>query len=84
MFPLQHNLTTTTSATLIQAMLNWTLAELAAPYKQNSTVPDEVTFDPLDVNDWFLHAVVPVLRRYLPQGQTEIPQNITAVFHSLL
>ena len=84
MFPLQHNLTTTTSATLIQAMLNWTLAELAAPYKQNSTVPDEVTFDPLDVNDWFLHAVVPVLRRYLPQGQMEIPQNITAVFHSLL
>ncbi|XP_062398451.1 uncharacterized protein mslnb isoform X2 [Sardina pilchardus] len=83
-FTNQHNLSTVRSTTLIQAMLNWTLAELAAPYKQNnSTTPDQVDFDPLDVNDWFQHVVVPVLRRYLPGDQMEIPQNITAVFHSL-
>ncbi|KAL2086518.1 hypothetical protein ACEWY4_017577 [Coilia grayii] len=83
-FTKQHNLTTMRSATLIQAVLNLTLAELAAPYKQkNQTTQNQVTFDPLDVNDWFQHAVVPVLRRYLPRDQMEIPENITAVFHNL-
>ncbi|KAL2086519.1 hypothetical protein ACEWY4_017578 [Coilia grayii] len=83
-FTHQHNLTTMRSATLIQSVLNWTLAELAAPYKQkNHIAQNEMTFDPLDVSDWFQHVVVPVLRRYLPQDQTEIPENITAVFHNL-
>ena len=72
-----------TSATFVQAMLNWTLAELAAPYKQNaSDVQTDVgMFDPTDVNAWFSHIVAPVLRRFLPG---DIPGDLTEVFHTLL
>ncbi|XP_043108750.1 uncharacterized protein mslnb isoform X2 [Puntigrus tetrazona] len=68
------------STTLVQAMLNLTLAELAAPFKQN---PNQqlVTFDPMNVNDWFMHVVSPILRRFLPSG-LEIHPNLSAVFHN--
>ncbi|XP_028827791.1 uncharacterized protein mslnb isoform X2 [Denticeps clupeoides] len=82
-FTHQQNFTGMTSATLVQAMLNWTLAKLAAPYKQNGTVPEELTFDPLDINDWFQYVVSPVLRRFLPYDLPEIPQSLTAVFHKV-
>ncbi|XP_066516432.1 uncharacterized protein [Hoplias malabaricus] len=67
------------SAMFVQAMMNWTLAELATQFKQNSTVQTD-TFDPMDVNAWFSHVVAPVLRRFLT---SEIPPYITEVFHSL-
>lgn len=71
------------SATLIQAMLNWTLAELAAPYKnisQNQHM-DQTMFDPTNVHSWFTHVVVPVLNRYL---SSDIPDDLTAVFYNVL
>lgn len=71
------------SVTLIQAMLNWTLAELAAPYKNTSDdqLINQNTFDPTDVNSWFTHVVVPVLHRYT---SVDIPDELAAVFHSVL
>ncbi|XP_026121057.1 uncharacterized protein LOC113100649 [Carassius auratus] len=62
-------------------MINLTLAELAAPFKQNSS-QQPVNFDPMNVKDWFSHVVSPVLRRFLPPDQIEIHPNLTAVFHN--
>lgn len=80
---LQQDLSNMKSVTLIQAMLNWTLAELAAPYKNisDNQQMDQMMFDPTDVNSWFTHVVVPVLNRYLP---SDIPDDLTAVFHNVL
>ncbi|XP_053532117.1 uncharacterized protein LOC108258727 [Ictalurus punctatus] len=78
----QQDLSNMKSVTLIQAMLNWTLAELAAPYKNisDNQQMDQMMFDPTDVNSWFTHVVVPVLNRYLP---SDIPDDLTAVFHNV-
>ncbi|XP_050950914.1 uncharacterized protein mslnb isoform X1 [Labeo rohita] len=77
----QQNLNSMRSATLVQAMINLTLAELAAPFKQNSS-QQLVAFDPMNVNDWFTHVASPILRRFLLPGQIEIHPNLTAVFHN--
>ncbi|XP_060755338.1 uncharacterized protein mslnb [Neoarius graeffei] len=78
----QPDLSSMKSATLIQAMLNWTLAELAAPYKNisNNQQMNETMFDLTDVNSWFTHVVVPILNRYL---SSDIPDDLTAVFHNV-
>ncbi|XP_076838687.1 uncharacterized protein LOC143484076 isoform X2 [Brachyhypopomus gauderio] len=79
----QPNLTSMSSGILVQAMLNWTLAELAAPYKEsamNQPQPNQQLFDPKDVNSWFTYMVVPILNRFLP---SDIPGNLTAVFHNV-
>ncbi|KAL0202213.1 hypothetical protein M9458_000231, partial [Cirrhinus mrigala] len=76
-----ENLSGMRSATLVQAMINLTLAELAAPFKQNSS-QQLVAFDPMNVNDWFTHVASPILRRFLLPGQIEIHPNLTAVFHN--
>ncbi|XP_067298496.1 uncharacterized protein mslnb [Pseudorasbora parva] len=81
----KQNIKDMRSATLLQAVINLTLAEIAAPFKQNPTQEqqmDLVTFDPMSVNDWFTHVVSPILRRYLPQSQIDIHPNLTAVFHN--
>ncbi|KAA0721626.1 hypothetical protein E1301_Tti023053 [Triplophysa tibetana] len=78
----QKNLSGMRSATLMQAMINLTLAEIAAPFKHNLTEKQQDVFDPTDVHDWFTHVVSPILRRFLPADQTEIPYNLTAVFHN--
>ncbi|XP_058236148.1 uncharacterized protein LOC131346630 [Hemibagrus wyckioides] len=81
-FTHQHDLSSMRSATLIQAMLNWTLAELAAPFKNTSSDQqmDQTMFNPTDVNSWFTHIVVPILNRYL---SSDIPADLTAVFHNV-
>ncbi|XP_053333404.1 uncharacterized protein LOC128506831 [Clarias gariepinus] len=81
-FTHQQDLSHMRSVTLIQAMLNWTLAELAAPYKNTSDdqLINQNTFDPTDVNSWFTHVVVPVLHRYT---SVDIPDELAAVFHSV-
>ncbi|XP_060715908.1 uncharacterized protein LOC132839126 [Tachysurus vachellii] len=78
----QQDLSSMRSATLIQAMLNWTLAELAAPYKNisNNQQMDQTMFNPTDVNSWFTHVVVPILNTYL---SSDIPAELTAVFHNV-
>ncbi|XP_051764545.1 uncharacterized protein mslnb isoform X3 [Ctenopharyngodon idella] len=79
----QQNLSGMRSATLLQAMINLTLAEIAAPFKQNPTQEQQVvSFDPTNINDWFTHVVSPLLRRFLPHNQIEIHPNLTAVFHN--
>ncbi|XP_026146566.1 uncharacterized protein mslnb [Carassius auratus] len=75
------NLSSMRSSTLVQAMVNLTLAELAAPFKQDYR-QQLLTFDPRNVNDWFTHVVSPVLRRYLPPDQIDIHPYLTAVFHN--
>ncbi|XP_036388707.1 uncharacterized protein mslnb [Megalops cyprinoides] len=86
----QKNLTSIKSTTLTQAVLNWTLAELAGHFTQNITVGNETrpnqtpsleNFDITNIDDWFQHVVVPVLKRFLPHNQTEIPKDLTAVFY---
>ncbi|XP_036388956.1 uncharacterized protein LOC118780497 [Megalops cyprinoides] len=87
------NLTSVRSTTLTQAVLNWTLAELAGHFTQNITVGNETrpnqtpsleNFDITNIDDWFQHVVVPVLKRFLPHNQTKIPQDLTAIFYHLL
>ncbi|XP_031666949.1 uncharacterized protein LOC109885747 [Oncorhynchus kisutch] len=71
------------SATLTQVVLNWTLAELAGNYRSQEDEPEDWTEDILDVEDWYDHVVVPVLRRVLPTDQTHIPGSLKAVFHKV-
>ncbi|XP_073670562.1 uncharacterized protein mslnb isoform X2 [Paramisgurnus dabryanus] len=79
----QQNLYGMRSATLMQAVINLTLAEIAAPFKQQN-LTDELQdeFDPTDIDDWFTYVVSPMLRRFLPGDLAEIPSNLTAVFHN--
>ncbi|KAK3511236.1 hypothetical protein QTP70_033625 [Hemibagrus guttatus] len=81
-FTHQQDLSSMRSATLIQAMLNWTLAELAAPFKNtsNNQQMNQTMFNPTDVNSWFTHVVVPILNRYL---SSDIPADLIAVFHNV-
>ncbi|KAB5523799.1 hypothetical protein PHYPO_G00156560 [Pangasianodon hypophthalmus] len=80
-FTHQQDLSSMRSAMLIQAMLNWTLAELAAGYKNTSNNQQmEQMFVPTDVNSWFIHIVAPILNRYL---SSDIPADLTAVFHNV-
>ncbi|XP_036798448.1 uncharacterized protein LOC110489381 [Oncorhynchus mykiss] len=71
------------STTLTQVVLNWTLAELAGNYRSQEDEPEDWTEDILDVEDWYDHVVVPVLRRVLPTDQTHIPGSLKAVFHKV-
>ncbi|TRY86145.1 hypothetical protein DNTS_030207 [Danionella cerebrum] len=75
----QPNLNSLRSATLVQAMLNLTLAEMAAPFKQQV---EPVASDPTNVTVWFKHVASPILRRFLPQTQIELQPNLTATFHN--
>ncbi|XP_052370176.1 uncharacterized protein mslnb [Oncorhynchus keta] len=71
------------STTLTQVVLNWTLAELAGNYRSQEDEPEDWAEDILDVEDWYDHVVVPVLRRVLPTDQTHIPGSLKAVFHKV-
>ncbi|KAG9333285.1 hypothetical protein JZ751_012872 [Albula glossodonta] len=84
------NVSSMRSHKLTQAVLNWTLAELAGHFPKNITLkndtkpsspPTAETFDLTEMNDWFQHVVVPVLKRFLPHNQTEIPHDLTAIFY---
>ncbi|XP_068583671.1 uncharacterized protein [Cebidichthys violaceus] len=73
------------STTLAQFLLNWTLAELADMYRPRNTsgVPETPKFDVTNVDDWYQHVVMPVLRRFLPNDGALTHQNITMAFHQL-
>ncbi|XP_029595979.1 uncharacterized protein mslnb isoform X4 [Salmo trutta] len=71
------------STTLTQVVLNWTLAELAGNYRSQEDEPEDWMEDILDVEDWYDHVVVPVLRRVLPHDQTHIPGSLKAVFYKV-
>ncbi|XP_050926393.1 uncharacterized protein mslnb isoform X11 [Lates calcarifer] len=73
------------STTLTQFLMNWTLAELADIYRpQNaSVVPETPNFDVMNVEDWYRQVVMPLLRRFLPNDDALMHQNITLAFHEV-
>ncbi|KAL4624399.1 mesothelin isoform X1 [Arapaima gigas] len=88
----QGNLTNMKSTTFAQGIMNWSLAELAGQFGKNVTEASKSlsgqtawldSLNATDVTAWFQHVVAPVLRRFLPANQTEIPQHLTAVFYHL-
>ncbi|XP_023262765.1 uncharacterized protein LOC111655549 [Seriola lalandi dorsalis] len=84
-FTHERNVSEIRSATLTQFLLNWTLAELANVYRpQNmSVIPEPQTFDVTNVEDWYRQVVIPLLRRFLPNDEALMHQNITLAFHEL-
>lgn len=83
----QRDVSEIRSATLTQFLLNWTLSELADMYRpQNTSVPPETdtAFDLTNVEDWYLHVVIPLLRRLSPNEEILMHQNIKLAFHELL
>ncbi|XP_023189400.1 uncharacterized protein LOC111608608 isoform X6 [Xiphophorus maculatus] len=81
-FTHQRNVSEIKSTTLTQFLLNWTLAELANVYEP-PTVPDIPEFDVTNVDDWYQQVVLPLLRRFLPNDENLMHQNITLAFHEL-
>uniref|UniRef100_A0AAQ4R9F9 Mesothelin a n=1 Tax=Gasterosteus aculeatus aculeatus TaxID=481459 RepID=A0AAQ4R9F9_GASAC len=71
--------------TLTQFLFNWTLAELANAYRppSASAVPEMPQMDFVNVEDWYQHVVVPVLRRFLQSDAALMHENITLAFHEL-
>ncbi|XP_048870296.1 uncharacterized protein LOC125742383 [Brienomyrus brachyistius] len=84
----QEDFSSMKSITLTQAIMNWTLSELASHFVTNITDGDNTTptpppihFDITDINDWFLHVAVPLLKRFLPHNQTVISGKLGEIFH---
>ncbi|XP_042337426.1 uncharacterized protein LOC121938221, partial [Plectropomus leopardus] len=71
------------STTLTQFLLNWTLSEVADMYRppETSIVPHSPKFDITNLEDWYQHVVMPVLRRFLPNNGALLNHNITLAFH---
>ncbi|XP_044043889.1 uncharacterized protein LOC122872151 [Siniperca chuatsi] len=84
-FTQERNMSEIRSTTLTQFLLNFTLAELADMYRpQNTSVdPERPTFDVTNVEDWYQQVVMPVLRRFLPNDEALMQQNITLVFYQV-
>lgn len=83
---LQRDVSEIRSITLTQFLLNWTLAELADVYrpKNTSVVPERPKFDVTNVEDWYQQVVMPLLRRFLPNDEALMHQNVTLAFHQVL
>ncbi|PWA32548.1 hypothetical protein CCH79_00015043, partial [Gambusia affinis] len=81
-FTRQRDVSEIKSTTLTQFLLNWTLAELADVYEP-PTVPDIPQLDVTNVEDWYQQVVLPLLRRFLPNDEDLMHQNITLAFHEL-
>ncbi|XP_032418222.1 uncharacterized protein mslnb isoform X11 [Xiphophorus hellerii] len=81
-FTRQRNVSEIKSTTLTQFLLNWTLAELADVYEP-PMVPDIPEFDVTNVDDWYQQVVLPLLRRFLPNDENLMHQNITLAFQEL-
>ncbi|XP_069545539.1 uncharacterized protein [Brachyistius frenatus] len=73
------------STTLTQFLMNWTLAELADMYQPQDTsvVPQTPRFDVSNVEDWYMHVVVPVLKRLLVKDADMMHPQIKHAFHQL-
>lgn len=74
------------STVFTQFLLNWTLSELADVYRpMNASVAPQVpTFDVTDVEDWYRQVVIPLLRRFLPNAEAVMHENIKLAFHQVL
>ncbi|XP_030598784.1 uncharacterized protein mslnb [Archocentrus centrarchus] len=84
-FTRERNVSNIKSTTMTQFLLNWTLAELADMYRQPNTsvAPEEPWFDVTNVGAWYEHVVKPLLRRFLPNEELLMHQNITLAFHEV-
>ncbi|XP_044203497.1 uncharacterized protein LOC122979809 [Thunnus albacares] len=84
-FTQERNVSEIRSATLTQFLLNWTLAELADVYQPQNTsvIPEEPKFDVTNVEDWYQQVVMPVLRRFFPNVEDLLHENITLAFHEV-
>lgn len=74
------------STVFTQFLLNWTLSELADMYRpmNESVVPQVPTFDVTDVEDWYGQVVIPLLRRFLPNAEDVMNENIKLAFQQVL
>ncbi|CAF98123.1 unnamed protein product [Tetraodon nigroviridis] len=74
------------STVFTQFLLSWSLSELADMYRPtNASVgPQAPAFDVTDVEDWYRQVVTPLLRRFLPNTEAVMHENITLAFHRLL
>ncbi|TKS68567.1 Mesothelin-like protein [Collichthys lucidus] len=81
----ERNLSELRSTTLTQFLLNWTLSEVADLYRpQNASVaPEAPKFDVTNVEDWYKQVVMPLLRRFLPNDEALMHQNLTLAFHQV-
>lgn len=70
---------------MTQFLLNWTLSELAGKYQPSAPeVPEGPKFDVTNVVDWYHYVVKPLLRRFLPDEEFLMHDNITLAFHEVL
>lgn len=85
LFP-QRNVSEIKSTTFTQFLLNWTLSELADMYRSRNTsvAPQGPKFDVTDVEDWYQQVVLPLLRRFLPNAEALMHDNIKLAFHQVL
>ncbi|CAL8285764.1 unnamed protein product [Arctogadus glacialis] len=72
------------STTLIQLLLNWTLAEVVSSYKPQigyEPAPEEI-FN-LTVEEWYSQVVLPILQTFLQPGEDSISEEIQLAFHNI-
>ncbi|XP_051940160.1 uncharacterized protein LOC127613259 isoform X1 [Hippocampus zosterae] len=68
------------SSTLMQFLLNWTLAEMASHYRPYySPVPLEVP-ELDEMKDWYRHVVLPILRRFSSDEQSLMSDHLLLAF----
>ncbi|TNM85313.1 hypothetical protein fugu_007584 [Takifugu bimaculatus] len=80
-----RNVSEIKSTTFTQFLLNWTLSELADMYRSRNTsvAPQGPKFDVTDVEDWYRQVVLPLLRRFLPNAEALMHENIKLAFHQV-
>ncbi|XP_056890702.1 uncharacterized protein mslnb isoform X1 [Takifugu flavidus] len=80
-----RNVSEIKSTTFTQFLLNWTLSELADMYRSRnaSVAPQGPKFDVTDVEDWYRQVVLPLLRRFLPNAEALMHENIKLAFHQV-
>lgn len=83
---LQRDVSQIKSTVFTQFLLNWTLSELADMYRPtNATVgPQAHRFDVTAVEDWYQQVVMPLLRRFLPNAEALMHENVKLAFHQVL
>lgn len=82
----QRDVSEIKSTVFTQFLLNWTLSELADMYRpmNASVVPQVPTFDVTNVEDWYLQVVIPLLKKFLPNAEAVMHENITLAFQQVL
>ncbi|KAJ3615290.1 hypothetical protein NHX12_018858, partial [Muraenolepis orangiensis] len=81
----EQNVSEIRSSTLIQLVVNRTLAEMASKFKpQMQYLPTLAeTFDLTDVEVWYSQVVMPILQSFLTPGHASIGEDIRQAFHTI-